>query len=132
MSTSIPDAELEAIAKDLEDEVMPNVATILKRALTPDGQGGKEEAYVPRAEGVECGLAPLKARAGNAEDVAGGRPSATSRWLFTFPVGTVIKATDVVDLEGARYRVETVRGPRGKFTLTVRAEAVQIDVGGTD
>lgn len=129
--TPVEPGELEAIAADLQEELMNDTATILKVTKASDGQGGKIDTPVARAEGVPCGYGPLKQRGGGAEDVVAGRPSATARWLFRMPAGTEVKTTDVVVVDGddRSFRVEILRGPRS-WNLLTRFEAVTIDVGG--
>lgn len=129
--TRIPQTELDAIAEELEDELMPNTADLLGRERASDGQGGKTETRKARAKGVSCGLAPLRTRGGNAEKAAGGNPSATSQWVITFPAGTDVKATDQVAIAGTIYEVDEVAGDRGAFDMAVRVMAHIRDAGGS-
>lgn len=130
MSSTVTDAEIEAIEADLQGELMPDTADVLERVQKADGQGGFTDTFKARDKGVECGWGPLKQRGADAEGDAGGRASAMATWLFRMPAGTTVKPTDVVDVGGQRYEVTQLRSPRGAWSFLTRFEAVLFDVGG--
>lgn len=129
MSSTLSQEEIDSIRADLEAELLPDTATIYETRGTPDGQGGFTNALKARSEGVEARLDPLKQRAADPEQVVADRPSATAGWLITFPAATVVKPTDVIELNGTRFEVKRIRS-RAAWELTVRVECVQVDAGG--
>jgi hypothetical protein len=109
-------------------EALPSTATIFATTEKSDGQGGREGGETPRAVDVPCRIDPARKK-GEPEGMRGGRTSASYDVLITFEAGTVVLATDVVDVEGRRYEVNLVRD-RAEWELTKRVMATGIDVGG--
>lgn len=110
------------------EEALPSKATIKRKVKASDGQGGKTEQLKVRAADLPARLDPAR-KGGEAESGRGGRTSASSDFLITFPAGTVCKPTDVVELGGRSFEVDRPRD-RDEWEITVRVEATEIDVGG--
>lgn len=132
MSGALSAGEIAGIQTDLEQNLMPDTATIFAKGKTDDGQGGRLEAGLqPRQADVPCGFGPMKAK-GDSEAVVGDRPSAEGRWLFRMPAGTDVRPTDVIVVDGddRHFEVGTLRSSRGAWSFLTRFEAITIDVGG--
>ena len=101
----LTDSELRQIRADVA-ALLPQSATIQRRALADDGVGGKLAEYTDSAS-VACRLAfaGSKDEPTQVDAAEAGRIVAQVRYVITLPWDTDVQATDRISIEGNIYEM---------------------------
>lgn len=114
-------AELLAM-QDVEESVMSSTAVIERYTLTPDGMGGRTEAWAAVGT-VSCDLWPVNQR-GDRESVRNAaQPMSKADWYITVPFNTTITAKDRIVISGRSFEVTFVPNKQS-WSTALRCEAV--------
>ena len=104
MSMLLSACELSSI-RTARSGFLPDTAIIYRYALTPDGMGGRSEAWTP-AGTVSCYL--WSRTMADAEIVTGGQVTSRTRWYVELPYGSDVLAQDWIEINSRTFQVVTV------------------------
>ena len=99
---SLPSTGLSEARAAMEAMMTQTVGVWRPGALVPDGQGGWTQPVALAAE-IPGWLIARRTAVG--QGALGGRPVARSSWELYAPVGSDIRPTDALVIEGVRYEV---------------------------
>ena len=80
---------------------MPDTATILRRTLDDDGNGGQIERWDGAGE-TACRVRLDNSRSNRDE---GGRITNPDYWIVNIPTGTTIQDTDQLTIDGSTFEI---------------------------
>lgn len=116
--------EQAAIAADINAIAHPSSAQIQRATTASDGLGGRSRTFATVAT-VACRITPD--RKGAAEAMTGERMMDKEPYRVSFPLGTDVRITDRVVVDGVTLAVEAVQAPRSveveRVTYCTRAAA---------
>ena len=95
--------------RTLSEAGMPNTATILRRTLTDDGNGGQVESYASVGT-VSCRVRADNSRTNKAE---GGRITNPDYWILNVSVSAEIEETDRFTIDSMPGQTFEAVGPLG-------------------
>lgn len=125
--TDLSAAEIAEARSDLEAELLPDQATILRRVSEEDGGGGFIDTEWQARETVACRLdpygSPLSSRGAGGEAAAhpAERLETRTSHFVTLPAETDIELSDRLEINGTTYEITYLR-KRGQWELTRRVE----------
>jgi hypothetical protein len=96
------------LAKDMA-ELFPEQAIILRATASPDGYGGKTDAWANMAT-VPCRYGPIAFR--DQEEVVADRFRNRQLFRVAFPAGTDVRLTDRITAGALTLAVEGLRVPK--------------------
>lgn len=111
--------ELSALRADIAAEFLPQTATIQRRQLLDDGNGGKTAQYAA-AGTTACRLAYAgsKDEPTRKDATEGGRIVGQVLYVLTLPADVAIDATDRFEIDGGTY--ELISPPPTRFEEVTR------------
>lgn len=116
------DAEFATLYRT-SDYVLRDICNIEREVVVSKDQYGKEiKEWVPTLYGVKCNKAPVTTTR-LLEGEIQGRIWARGQWLITLPVGTAVKTSDRVIIDGTALYVDVVLAPRS-YTVVMRLVCV--------
>lgn len=106
MAKSLLSTNQLARLRTISKQAMPDTATILRRTLTDDGNGGKVESY------ASVGTAPCRIAFGGSKTEptlkdrqVGGRITPQQEWIVTLANDANVLETDRLQINGATYEI---------------------------
>ncbi len=126
-STFLSPAELAAMIADV-NATLPDTAQISRRTLTPDGVGGRVQAWGTIAT-VPCRVlaVPMTAAAGGTENVVESILTAHTAWIVTLPAGTDVTAKDRILTSGRTLEVNMAL-TQGSYNVSTRVICTELFV----
>jgi hypothetical protein len=108
MSSMLTPKDLAMMASNIEDELLPDTATINRPGgWVSDGQGGRT------AGSATSTTAPVRLSALSGDELySAQRVAAEAQWSATFPAFTDVRVTDTVTVLGKTLEVLWVGAPK--------------------
>lgn len=118
-------ADLEGM-RGTAEESFPDVCSILRRELAPDGSGGQIESLVTLATDVPCRLSEAGNQITIEEREALSREYQRTLATATLAAGTDVVLTDVLGFPGHTYQIVAAR-PTHAWEIERRLIVVEVD-----
>ncbi len=116
MAGQILNAGQLAQLRTLHERALPNTATILRRTLTSDGQGGQTQSYASVGTTI-CRLAFFGGNRPVMPDTEqSGKIEPKERWIVTLPYGADALETDRLTINGVTYEIVSALDRRSHET----------------
>jgi len=80
------------------NRLLPDNATIYRRAMTEDDSGGEVADWSTKVGKVKCRLSATSVRGRARDIVRGGKIEAAEPWIVSLPVGTDLEVTDRLEI----------------------------------
>lgn len=123
MSFTMNDAEFASLSRT-SDYVLRDICNIEREVITGKDQYGKEQReWIPMFSGVKCNKAPVTTTR-IVEGEIQGQIFARGQWLITLPVGTAVKTSDRIVIDGTALYVDVVLAPRS-YTVVMRLVCIE-------
>jgi hypothetical protein len=125
MSSLLSAADI-AYMQDTQNTAMPGTVVIERYMTTPNGMGGSYEDWA--AAGTVSGRIYPIVRRGMAEAEGGAQVVSDTRWVGTFPDGTIIYVQDRLVWDGRSWEVtSTNQSEMWKTAVRVELESLNIE-----
>lgn len=117
------DAEFASLSRT-SDYILRETCNIEREVVTGKDQFGKEtKEWIGVRNAVKCNKAPLEtSRLG--ENEIQGRIWAKGTWFITVPIGTNVKTSDRIVIDGNALYVDAVLAPRS-YSVVMRLVCVE-------
>lgn len=117
------DAEFASLSRT-SDFILRETCNIERETVTGKDQFGKEtKEWIPLTYGVKCNKSPLETSR-LLEGEVQGRIWAKGTWFITVPVGTNVRTSDRIVIDGTALYVDAVLAPRS-YTVVMRLVCVE-------
>lgn len=117
------DAEFSSLYRTSE-YILREVCNIEREVVTGKDQFGKEiKEWIPLTYDVKCNKSPLETSRLSEDEVI-GKIWAKGTWFITVPVGTNVRTSDRIVIDGTALYVDTVLAPRS-YTVVMRLVCVE-------
>lgn len=120
------DAELNLLGRDA-NSILRELCNIERRVVSSRDQFGNQTTeWTTVRNNVKCNKAPARTGTGalGSEGEINGRIWVRGAWLMTFPLGTDVKTSDRIVIDGSALYVDTVLAPRS-YAVTIRTVCVE-------
>lgn len=117
MSMTMNDAEFATLSRQ-SDYILRDLCNIEREVVTGKDQYGKEiREWVPISYDVKCNKAPVITTR-IVEGEIQGRIVARESWWFTVPIGTNVRTSDRMVIDGNAFYVDIVMAPQSYSVVT--------------
>ncbi len=96
----------------LNEDMMPDGATVYQRTLADDGESGKQETWTTVRATTNCRLIFVGNNPAYQRRIEAAQIKASEAYVVSFPVGTGVAATDRFATNANTYAIVSDAGPR--------------------